>query len=58
MGILRVNSRHCDVRAYTCIGLSYIKYSRTSFISFYYITEVLNLRTYMYWGAIVGGPVA
>ena len=30
------------LRAY--IGFSYIKYSRTSFIPFYYITEVLNLR--------------
>jgi hypothetical protein len=30
------------VRAY--IGFSYIKYSRTSFIPFFYITEVLNLR--------------
>ena len=29
------------VRAY--MGFSYIKYSRTSFIPFYYITEVLNL---------------
>jgi hypothetical protein len=32
------------VRAY--IGFSYIKYSRTSFIPFYYITEVLNLRSH------------
>jgi hypothetical protein len=30
------------VRAY--IGFSYIKYNQTSFIPFYYITEVLNLR--------------
>ena len=32
------------LRAY--IGFSYIKYSRTSFIPFYYITEVLNLTPY------------
>jgi hypothetical protein len=32
------------VRAY--MGFSYIKYSRTSFIPFYYTTEVLNLRPY------------
>jgi hypothetical protein len=32
------------VRAY--IGFSYIKYSRTSLIRFYYITEVLYLRLY------------
>jgi hypothetical protein len=32
------------VRAY--IGFSYIKYSQTSFIPFYYATEVLNLRPY------------
>ena len=40
------------LRAY--IGFSYIKYSRTSFIPFYYITEVLNLTPY--WAAILGGP--
>ena len=34
--------RMYHVRVY--IGFSYIKYSRTSFIPFYYITEVLNLR--------------
>jgi hypothetical protein len=38
------------------IGFSYIKYSRTSFIPFYYTTEVLNLRPY--WAAILGGPAA
>jgi hypothetical protein len=42
------------VRAY--IGFSYIKYSRTSFIPFYYITEVLNLTPYC--AAILGGPAA
>jgi hypothetical protein len=42
------------VRAY--IGFSYIKYSRTSFIPFYYTTEVLNLGPY--WTAILGGPAA
>jgi hypothetical protein len=42
------------VRAY--IRFSYIKYSRTSFIAFYYTTEVLNLRPYQ--TAILGGPVA
>jgi hypothetical protein len=42
------------VRAY--IGFSYIKYSRTSFIPFYYTTEVLNLR--LYWAAILGGSAA
>ena len=42
------------LRAY--IGFSYIKYSRTSFIPFYYTTEVLNLGPY--WTAILGGPAA
>jgi hypothetical protein len=31
------------LRAY--MGFSYIKYSRTSFIPFYYMKEVLNLRS-------------
>jgi hypothetical protein len=57
------------LRAY--IGFSYIKYSRTSFIPFYYITEVLNLRLYTRrpsWaarrpkrpisGGLSGGPAA
>jgi hypothetical protein len=34
------------LRAYIHVGFSYIKYSRTSFIPFYYITEVLNLRSH------------
>jgi hypothetical protein len=42
------------VRAY--MGFSYIKDNRTSFIPFYYTTEVLNLRPY--WAAILGGPAA
>ena len=45
---------HGALRAY--MGFSYIKYSRTNFIPFYYITEVLNLRPY--WTAILGGPAA
>jgi hypothetical protein len=32
------------------IGFPYIKYSRTSFIPFYYIKEVLNLRPYILGG--------
>jgi hypothetical protein len=42
------------LRAY--IGFSYIKYSRTSFIPFYYITEVLNHTPS--GAAIRGGPAA
>jgi hypothetical protein len=30
------------------IGVSYKKYSRTSFIRFYYITEALNLRPFYF----------
>jgi hypothetical protein len=42
------------LRAY--MGFSYIKYSRTSFIPFYDITEVLNLTPYC--AATLGGPAA
>jgi hypothetical protein len=44
----------CILRAY--IGFSYIKYSRTSFIPFYYITEVLNLRPYCLLDLLGGHP--
>jgi hypothetical protein len=44
------------IRAY--MGFSYIKYSRTSFIPFYYTTEVLNLRPYWAYAVVLGGPAA
>jgi hypothetical protein len=38
-----------DHPGWVYIGFSYIKYNRTSFIPFYYITEALNLRSHTRW---------
>ena len=45
-GVYRWSAQDGAVRVY--MGFSYIEYSITNIIPFYYITEVLNLRPYYF----------